>query len=160
MENDTIESADKEWMTRALAEADLAARSGEVPVGCVIVDSQQRELARAHKARETLADPTAHAEMLALREAAARSLTWRLDGATVYVTLEPCPMCAGALVNARVARVVYGCADPKAGAVTTMFGIGTDGRLNHRFLVTPGVLAEECADRLTMFFRALRGSKS
>lgn len=156
MVNDTTESADKEWMARALAEADLAARSGEVPVGCIVVDSQQRELARAHNARETLADPTAHAEMLALREAAALSLTWRLDGATVYVTLEPCPMCAGALVNARVARVVYGCADPKAGAVTTMFGIGTDGRLNHRFLVTPGVLAEECAERLTTFFRALR----
>jgi tRNA(adenine34) deaminase len=147
-------------MTRALAEADLAAKSGEVPVGCVIVDAQAREIARAHNAREALADPTAHAEMLALREAAARSLTWRLEGATVYVTLEPCPMCAGALVNARVARVVYGCPDPKAGAITTMFGIGTDARLNHRFLVTQGVLAEECAARLSTFFRTLRGSRA
>jgi tRNA(adenine34) deaminase len=149
---------DESWMTRALEEADLAAKAGEVPVGCVVVDNQQREIARAHNAREALADPTAHAEMLALREAAARSLTWRLDGATVYVTLEPCPMCAGALVNARVARVVYGCADPKAGAITTMFGIGTDARLNHRFVVTQGVLAEECAARLSAFFRTLRGS--
>jgi len=145
-----------EMMRAALAEADAAAAKGEVPVGCVIVDAHGREIARAHNAREALADPTAHAETLALREAAARSLTWRLEGATVYVTLEPCPMCAGALVNARVARVVYGCADPKAGAITTMFGIGTDGRLNHRFEVTAGVLAEECAERLSTFFRTLR----
>jgi tRNA(adenine34) deaminase len=151
-----VASTDRQMMRGALAEADAAAAKGEVPVGCVVVDAHGREMARAHNARETLADPTAHAEMLALREAAARSLTWRLDGATVYVTLEPCPMCAGALVNARVARVVYGCADPKAGAITTMFGIGTDGRLNHRFVVTPGVLADECAERLTTFFRALR----
>lgn len=149
-------STDIEMMRAALAEADAAAAKGEVPVGCVIVDAHGREIARAHNAREVLADPTAHAETLALREAAARSLTWRLEGATVYVTLEPCPMCAGALVNARVARVVYGCADPKAGAITTMFGIGTDGRLNHRFDVTAGVLAEECAARLSTFFRTLR----
>jgi tRNA(adenine34) deaminase len=154
----TPTQADVEMMRGALAEADAAAAAGEVPVGCVVVDAHGREIARAHNAREVLADPTAHAEMLALREAAARSLTWRLDGATVYVTLEPCPMCAGALVNARVARVVYGCADPKAGAITTMFGVGTDGRLNHRFLVTPGVLGDECAARLIAFFRALRGS--
>lgn len=158
VENDDGAATDKEWMARALAEADIAALAGEVPVGCVIVDAAGREIGRAHNARETLADPTAHAELLALREAAARSLTWRLEGATMYVTLEPCPMCAGALVNARVARVVYGCADPKAGAVTTMFGIGTDGRLNHQFVVTPGVRAEECAARLTSFFRALRGT--
>jgi len=147
---------DLEMMRAALAEADAAAAKGEVPVGCVIVDAHGREIARAHNAREALADPTAHAETLALREAAARSLTWRLEGATAYVTLEPCPMCAGALVNARVARVVYGCADPKAGAITTMFGIGTDSRLNHRFEVTAGVLAEECAERLSTFFRTLR----
>ena len=145
------------YMRAALAEADLAACAGEVPVGCVVVDADGREIGRGHNARESLADPTAHAEIIAIREAAARSLTWRLDGATVYVTLEPCPMCAGALVNARVARVVYGCADPKAGAITTMFGIGTDGRLNHRFEVVAGVLAEECAERLSTFFRALRG---
>jgi len=140
---------DLEMMRAALAEADAAAAKGEVPVGCVIVDAHGREIARAHNAREALADPTAHAETLALREAAARSLTWRLEGATAYVTLEPCPMCAGSLV-------VYGCADPKAGAITTMFGIGTDSRLNHRFEVTAGVLAEECAERLSTFFRTLR----
>lgn len=155
-----IARTDDEMMRVALTAADDAAARGEVPVGCVIVDAHNREIARAANAREALADPTAHAEMIALREAAARSLTWRLEGATVYVTLEPCPMCAGALVNARVARVVYGCADPKAGAITTMFGIGTDGRLNHRFVVTPGVLAEECAARLSAFFRALRRSPS
>jgi tRNA(adenine34) deaminase len=144
------------WMRIALAEADAAAAAGEVPVGCVIVDGLGRELARGHNAREALADPTAHAEIIAVREAAARSLTWRLEGVTAYVTLEPCAMCAGALVLARVARVVYGCADPKAGAVGTMFGIGRDARLNHRFDVETGVLEEECAARLRAFFGGLR----
>jgi tRNA(adenine34) deaminase len=143
-------------MRLALEEADTAAAEGEVPVGCVVVDADGRELGRGRNARERLADPTGHAEMIAIREAAARALSWRLEGATVYVTLEPCPMCAGALVNARVARVVYGCADPKAGAVTTMFGIGVDARLNHRFEVVGGVLADECADRLRLFFARLR----
>jgi tRNA(adenine34) deaminase len=146
------------WMQIALDEADLAASKGEVPVGAVLVDAAGREIARGHNARETLADPTAHAEMVAIREGAARSLGWRLEGVTAYVTLEPCAMCAGALVHARVARVVYGCADPKGGAVDTMFGIGRDSRLNHRFEVTAGVLAEECAERLRRFFAALRGA--
>jgi tRNA(adenine34) deaminase len=144
------------WMRAALEEADAAAVRGEVPVGCVIVDAHGRELGRGHNARETLADPTAHAEVIALREAAARALTWRLDGATAYVTLEPCVMCAGALVHARVARVVYGCPDPKGGAIDTMFGIGRDARLNHRFEVEAGVLEEECAAKLRAFFEALR----
>jgi tRNA(adenine34) deaminase len=144
------------WMRLALEEADLAATSREIPVGCVIVDADGRLVARAHNGRETLADPTAHAEMIAIREAAARLLTWRLEGATAYVTLEPCPMCAGALVHARVARVVYGCADPKGGAVDTMFGIGRDARLNHRFEVVAGVLGEACAERLRQFFLGLR----
>jgi tRNA(adenine34) deaminase len=147
---------DHSWMRLALEEADAAAAEGEVPVGCVIVDTHGRELGRGRNARERLADPTAHAEMIAIRESAARALSWRLEGATVYATLEPCPMCAGALVNARVARVVYGCADPKAGAVTTMFGIGVDVRLNHRFEVVGDVLAEECAERLRRFFARLR----
>jgi len=150
---------DVHWMRMALEEADAAAEGGEVPVGCVVVDADGRVLARGHNARESLADPTAHAEMIALREAAARALSWRLDGATAYVTLEPCPMCAGALVHARVARVVYGCPDPKGGAVTTMFGIGRDARLNHRFEVTEGVLHDECADRLRRFFSALRAQR-
>ena len=147
---------DDTWMRRALEEADAAAVEGEVPVGCLIVDAHGREVGRGRNARERLADPTAHAEIVAIREASARSLSWRLEGATAYVTLEPCAMCAGALVNARVARVVYGCADPKAGAVTTMFGIGVDARLNHRFEVSGGVLAGECADRLRRFFEGLR----
>jgi tRNA(adenine34) deaminase len=151
---------DAHWMRVALEEADAAAAQGEVPVGCVVVDVDGRALARGHNARESLADPTAHAEMIAIREASARALSWRLEGATAYVTLEPCPMCAGALVHARVARVVYGCADPKGGAVTTMFGIGRDVRLNHRFEVTEGVLGEECADRLRRFFAALRAPRA
>jgi tRNA(adenine34) deaminase len=151
---------DVQWMRVALDEADAAARAGEVPVGCVIVDADGRPLARGHNARETLADPTAHAEMIAIREAAARALSWRLDGATAYVTLEPCPMCAGALVLARVARVVYGCADPKAGAVTSLFAIGRDARLNHRFELTENVLQDECAERLRAFFAALRARRA
>jgi tRNA(adenine34) deaminase len=144
------------WMRVALEEADAAAASGEVPVGCVVVDAHGRELGRGRNARELQADPTAHAEMIAVREAAARSLSWRLDGATAYVTLEPCAMCAGALVLARVSRVVFGCTDPKGGAVHTMFGIGRDERLNHRFDVVSGVLADECAERLRIFFASLR----
>jgi tRNA(adenine34) deaminase len=147
---------DTAWMRVALEEADLAASRGDVPVGCVIVDATGQELGRGRNEREALRDPTAHAEVMAIREAARRVGSWRLDGAVVYATLEPCAMCAGALVLARVARVVYGCDDPKAGAVTTMFGIGRDLRLNHRFAVVEGVLRDECAGRLREFFAALR----
>jgi tRNA(adenine34) deaminase len=150
------ETQDRHWMQIALEEADLAAAKGEVPVGCVLVDAYGREIGRGHNVRESLADPTAHAEMVAIREAAARILGWRLEQATAYVTLEPCAMCAGALVHARVARVVYGCADPKGGAIDTMFGIGRDERINHRFAVTPGVLSDESAKRLRRFFARLR----
>jgi tRNA(adenine34) deaminase len=143
-------------MGLALEQADLAAGKGEVPVGCVIVDAFGRPVSLAHNDREALADPTAHAEMIAVREAAARLLSWRLEGATAYVTLEPCVMCAGALVLARVARVVYGCADPKGGAIDTMFGIGRDARLNHRFEVVAGVRSDECAERLRRFFSSRR----
>ena len=144
------------FMKLALEEAKRAAEDGEVPVGCVLVDSSGVELARGRNAREALADPTAHAEMMAIREGAARVGGWRLEGVTAYVTLEPCAMCAGALVHARVSRVVYGCADPKGGAIDTMFGIGRDGRLNHRFDVTAGVLAGDCALALRQFFATLR----
>lgn len=143
-------------MEVALEEADLAAASGEVPVGCVLVDFHGREIARGHNAREALADPTAHAEMLALREASARLLGWRLEGVTAYVTLEPCAMCAGALVLARIARLVYACADPKGGAIDSDFGVGRDERLNHRFEVTSGILAEQSTARLRKFFATLR----
>jgi tRNA(adenine34) deaminase len=147
---------DVSWMNLALAEADAAAAEGEVPVGCVVVDETGTELGRGRNAREALNDPTAHAEMIAVRAAAARMGGWRLEGATAYVTLEPCAMCAGALVLARVARVVYGCADPKAGAVATLYAIGRDSRLNHRFEVLAGVLETECSDRLRRFFADLR----
>jgi tRNA(adenine34) deaminase len=147
---------DASWMRAALDEADAAAAAGEVPVGCVIVGSDGVELARGRNAREESGDPTAHAEMVAIRAAAARVGNWRIEGATAFVTLEPCAMCAGALVLARVARVVYGCSDPKAGAVTTMFGVGRDVRLNHRFEVVEGMMAGECAERLRTFFAALR----
>jgi len=150
------ESHDEYWMEIALEEADLAAAGGEIPVGCVLVDFHGREIARGRNAREALADPTAHAEMLALREGAARTLGWRLEGVTAYVTLEPCAMCAGALVLARVARLVYACADPKGGAVDSGFYIGRDERLNHRFSVTSGILAEQSTARLRRFFSALR----
>jgi tRNA(adenine34) deaminase len=143
-------------MRIALAEADAAAAVGEVPVGCVLLSRDGEELGRGHNQRETLNDPTAHAEMIAIRAAAQRLASWRLDGATAYVTLEPCAMCAGALVHARVARVVYGCDDPKGGAVVTLYPIGQDPRLNHRFSLTKGVLSGECAERLRTFFAGLR----
>jgi tRNA(adenine34) deaminase len=147
-------------MAVALSEADAAAASGEVPVGCVVVSADGTELGRGRNGREALADPTAHAELIAIRAAATHVGGWRLEGATAFVTLEPCAMCAGALVLARVARVVYGCADPKAGAVKTLYSIGRDPRLNHRFEVVEGVLESECSDRLRLFFAALRARTS
>jgi tRNA(adenine34) deaminase len=147
---------DERWMRVALDEAKVAAARGEVPVGCVLVDPQGNVAGRGHNLRETLDDPTAHAEILALRAAAMDRRSWRLTNVTAYVTLEPCPMCAGALVNARVPRVVWGCDDPKAGAVATMFGIGRDARLNHRFETASGVLGEDCAALLRAFFSELR----
>lgn len=145
-------------MQLALAEADRALEHADVPVGCVVVDGFGIELARDHNRREELQDPIAHAETLALRAAAKKTGHWRLEGATVYSTLEPCPMCAGALLQARVARVVYGAADPKAGALGSLFSLGDDSRLNHRFQVAPGVLAAESAERLTAFFAKLRAA--
>ncbi len=148
---------DLSFMAVALEEARLAATEGEVPVGCVIVDDTTGQLlARARNARERSQDPTAHAELLALRAASEAKQTFRLEGVTLYATLEPCPMCAGAIVNARVPRVVYGCADPKAGAVHTMFGIGLDARLNHTFIAEGGVMGEESAQELKAFFASLR----
>jgi tRNA(adenine34) deaminase len=147
---------DVHWMREALAEADLAASQGDVPVGCVVVDAAGVELARDHNRREERGDPTAHAEVLALRSAAAKIAHWRLEGVTVYATLEPCPMCAGALVNARVRRLVYGALDPKAGSIVSLFTLGTDRRLNHRFEAEAGVLASESASRLQAFFSKLR----
>ena len=145
------------WMRAALGEARRALEHDDVPIGCVIVGADGQELARAHNAREHDNDPTAHAELLALRDAAAKLGTWRLEGATMYVTLEPCAMCAGALVLARVARLVYAAADPKAGATGSLYNIAQDERLNHRLDVVAGVLADECSAILTEFFRSKRG---
>ena len=142
-------------MTAALEEADKALRHGDVPVGAVVVKDGEI-VGRGHNRREVDGDPLAHAELLALAEAAKREGGWRLIGSVLYVTLEPCAMCAGALVNARVGRVVYGALDPKAGAVDSMFHIHTDTRLNHRLSVTGGVRSDECAEALRAFFRARR----
>jgi tRNA(adenine34) deaminase len=143
-------------MGLALDEADQAPVHGDVPVGCVVVDALGCVIGSGHNRRQLDQDPTAHAELIALRAAASARGHWRLDDCTLVVTLEPCPMCAGALVNARIARVVYGCPDPKAGAVRSLFQIADDQRLNHRAQIVEGVRAEECASRLTSFFAALR----
>ena len=149
-----MELTDDQWMTIALEEARAAAAAGDVPVGAIVV-ADGHILGRGRNRRELDHDPTAHAEIMALREAAKALGMWRVE-ATLYVTQEPCPMCAGAIVNARVKRLVYGCTNPKAGAVDTLFSIVTDSRLNHRVEVCAGVLATECAAELSQFFAALR----
>ncbi len=146
---------DEYYMRLALREAEAAMAEGEVPVGAVIVQGD-RLLAAAHNQREQLRDPTAHAEMIAITQAAAARNDWRLEGCTLYVTLEPCPMCAGAIVQARIARVVYGARDPKAGACESLYRLVNDPRLNHRAELRGGVLAEEAAELLRRFFRERR----
>ena len=149
---------DEDYMRMALDEARLAAEEGEVPIGAVVV-REGEVIARAHNRRETDHDPSAHAEFSAMCEAARVLDRWRLTGCTVYVTLEPCLMCAGLMVNARIDRCVYGAPDPKGGALGTLFDVSHDERLNHEFEVTSGVLAEECAAELRSFFRARRAKK-
>ena len=150
-------SAAETWMREAIAEASKALAAGEVPIGAVVVhEPSGKIIGRGHNRRENDHDPTAHAEILALREAAHAIGHWRLLDCALVVTLEPCPMCAGAAVNARIPRLIYGCADPKAGAVRTLFRLCEDERLNHRVNVEEGVLAEECAELLRGFFRAQR----
>lgn len=150
-----ISARDEGFMRRALAAAADAAGRGEVPVGAVVVVGDDI-VAVAHNERETASDPTAHAEVLALRRAAAALGSWRLCDADLYVTMEPCPMCAGALVNARIRRLYFGCDDPKAGAVRTLYTLLDDRRLNHRVDVVPGLLAGEAAALLRGFFANLR----
>jgi tRNA(adenine34) deaminase len=142
---------DEEAMSIALDEARAAAAHGDVPVGAVVV-VDGRVVARRHNERERTGDPTAHAELLALRDAATATGSWRLDRATLVVTLEPCPMCAGALVAARVRHLVFGAADPKAGACGSLYNLCADPRLNHELPVTAGVMAEAAAEVLTSFF--------
>jgi tRNA(adenine34) deaminase len=143
-------------MELALAEARAGAAEGEVPVGAVIALGE-RVIARAHNRPIALNDPTAHAEMLAIRAAGAALNSYRLIGATIYVTLEPCTMCIGAIVNARIARLRFGARDPKAGAAGSVYDIGRDGRLNHRVEIYPGLLESRCAAVLDDFFSARRG---
>ncbi len=146
---------DREWMLEALDEADCAAQEGEVPVGAVVV-LKGEVVGRGRNRRERDQDPLAHAELRAISEAARRLGSWRLTGCTMYVTLEPCAMCAGALVNSRVERLVFGASDPKAGFCGSLGDLVRDPRLNHRMAVTSGVLAEECGSRLRSFFVGLR----
>jgi tRNA(adenine34) deaminase len=147
---------DDHWMGLALEEAARAAQEQEVPVGAVVVQDG-RLLGRGHNASVARHDPTAHAEILALREAARTAGNYRLPGATLYATVEPCAMCCGALVHARVARLVFGADDPKAGAVRSLHRLLDDPRLNHQVAVTAGVRAAACGERLREFFRARRG---
>jgi tRNA(adenine34) deaminase len=144
-------------MLHAIAEANKAGAMDEVPIGCVIWHEPTRSIiGRGHNTREHDRDPTAHAEIVALRQAAQTLGHWRVTDATLVVTLEPCPMCAGAIVSARVPNLIYGCPDPKAGAVHTLYTLCEDPRLNHRVNVTPGILSEECAELLRAFFRKQR----
>ncbi len=151
----TSEDAQR-WMQIATDEARSAQQHGDVPVGCVVVGPEGDVIARGHNRREADEDPTAHAEVVAMRAAAAAAGSWRLVGCTLVVTLEPCPMCAGAIINARVPRVIFGTADPKGGAAGSMLNLLDDARLNHRPQVIGGVLAEVCAEQLRAFFRKQR----
>ena len=149
---------DEDFMREALGEAQKALEEDEVPIGAIVVKDGEI-LARAHNQREQFNDPTAHAELIATRLAAAKLNSWRLLDTTVYVTVEPCPMCAGALVLARVKRLVFGAKDPKAGAAGTLMNLLDDARLNHQVEVTSGVLEEECKKLLSTFFSQFRSIK-
>jgi len=152
--DDILQPHDR-WMRSALDQACIAYDAGEVPIGAIIV-YQERIIAEAYNQRESLKDPTAHAEMIAITQAAQALESWRLLDCTLYVTLEPCPMCAGAIVQARLPTVIYGAADPKAGAVHTLYNITSDVRLNHQAMVIGGVLQDECRAILQEFFAAQR----
>ncbi|MDP6635319.1 MAG: tRNA adenosine(34) deaminase TadA [Phycisphaerae bacterium] len=157
-QDDRNESQYERWMDAAIDQALIAQREGDVPIGAVIANSGGEIIAAAHNRRIIDADPTAHAEMLAIRAAAGAVGDWRLGGCTIVVTLEPCCMCAGAIVLARLDRVVYGASDPKAGAVDTLYQLCTDPKLNHRCETVPGVQAAKCGQLLTDFFRAQRAA--
>jgi tRNA(adenine34) deaminase len=149
---------DRHWMGYALRLAGKAARLGEVPIGAVVVKNG-KIIGRGHNLRELKRDPSAHAEMIALRQAARREGNWRLSGSTLYVTLEPCLMCMGAILLARVERVVFGCHDPKGGAAGSLYDLSCDPRLNHAVLLHSGVRMEECSGILSGFFSELRRTK-
>jgi len=148
--------SDTFFMAMALEEAKKGAEKGEVPIGAILVSEEEEEIGRAHNCPIQLADPTAHAEILALRQGARRSGNYRLAGATLYVTIEPCSMCAGAIIQARLARLVFGARDPKAGGVVSLFHLLEDQRVNHRVKVSEGVLEEECRALIRAFFQGRR----
>jgi len=148
--------SDEQFMLLALGQAREASRINEVPVGAVIVSGGQQILSQAHNLRESTQNPVAHAEILAIEAACKKTGSWRLPDATIYITLEPCVMCMGAVVNSRIKRVVFGAPDPKAGAVVSNFGIGLDDTLNHRPEITRSVLEDECSLILKEFFGQLR----
>jgi len=152
---ETQAQKDQQYLRAAITAAKIAEENGDVPIGAVIVH-QNNIIARAYNQREQLQDPTAHAEIIALTQAAAALQNWHLNGCTMYVTLEPCPMCAGALVLGRLDRLVYGCDDPKTGACKSLYNIVQDERLNHRLEVTSGVLREQCREQLQEFFAKRR----
>ena len=143
------------YMFQALEQAKKAKQSDEVPIGAILVN-QGQVISRAHNLREKLGDPTAHAEIVALREAAAKLGGWRLEGATLYVTVESCFMCAGALIQARIFRVVFGCRDAKAGALRSLYNLGQDQRLNHQLVVEDGILEDQCRLLMKDFFKSRR----
>jgi len=147
---------DRKFMLLAIEEAQLAGSIGEVPVGAVITDLSHNLISSGHNLRETTNDPTAHAELIAIRKASEKLKSWRIEGATLYVTLEPCAMCMGAIVLARIRRMVFGTRDPKAGAVYSVYNIGTDKKLNHNVEVIEGVLETECSTLLKDFFGEMR----
>lgn len=153
-----IPDRDRDYMELALREARRAAEAGEIPVGAVVVSGGE-VIARAHNRREALQDPTAHAEVIALQAASACLKSWRLEECSLYVTLEPCIMCVGAILQARVARLVFACRDQKAGAVESLYRLCDDSRLNHTLPVTRGVMETECSGILTEFFSRLRDEK-
>jgi tRNA(adenine34) deaminase len=152
------DAQDRDFMREALEEAEAAQRLGEVPIGAVLV-KDGRIIGRGYNLRETSNDPTTHAEMIAIRQAAEKIASWRLIGCTLYVTLEPCVMCMGAIILARIPRLVFGCRDPRAGAAGSIYDFSADNRFNHRVTVSEGVLGEECSNLLTGFFRDLRSRK-
>jgi tRNA(adenine34) deaminase len=154
-----VRPADEQAMRLALAEARVAAESGEIPIGAVVLDRTGSVLAQAHNSRESTSDPTAHAEVLALREAGARLGRWRLDGCTLVVTLEPCPMCAGAVVMSRVGRLVFGAWNDEYGAAGSRWDLVRDRRLNHRSEVSGGVLADECGAMVREFMNEQRSDE-
>ncbi len=151
---------DEKFMRLAIQEALKAEGIGEVPIGAVVMGADGKVISRAHNLRETSYDPTAHAEIIAIKKAAKKLKSWRLTGTTLYVTLEPCAMCMGAVILARVKRLVFGARDPKAGAVFSIYNIGVDKKLNHSVEVGEGILGDECARLLKRFFENIRSEKT